>query len=74
MNNILKKVLPNETLEKYLPDKRAGKYLLNQEFVLRMVNKLEPNYFAKLPSASFAARQVNFSTEAKKATMQIKKR
>ena len=74
LKNILTKVSPNDKLEKYLPDKRGGRYLLNQEFVLRLLNKLEPEYFGKLTAASFAARQVNVSSEQKTATIKIKKK
>lgn len=66
-------MLPNSTLEKYLPDKRANNYLVNQDFVLRLVKKLEPEYFYKLTGGSFDARQANVEKEGKRKMIKVTK-
>ena len=49
-------VLSHTTLEKYLPDKVGINYRIDQDFLLRIVKKIEPEYFAKLTDATFNIR------------------
>jgi hypothetical protein len=73
LKNVLKQVLPNAKLESYLPNKRSNKYLINQDFVLRLVAKLEPEYFDKLTASSFDARQKPLEQDGKKEQIALSK-
>ena len=73
VSNILKSVLPNDVIESYLPDKTTKDYKLNQEFVQRIVSKLEPVYFTKLVEAAREARFDTSDIKNKTATIEMNK-
>lgn len=73
LKNILEKTQSSATLKTYLPDKTSNRYCINQDFVLRLIAKLEPDYFEALTSSSFAARHQNPELEGKKTTISLKK-
>jgi len=55
-SNILKVVMPNDKIAKYLPDKSARHYRINQEFILAIVGKLEPEYFQAVTKSAHDIR------------------
>lgn len=71
--NILKSVLPHEEIEKYLPDKGSKHYNVDQNFILRIIKKLEPVYFEKIHQAARDARYENLERADKTATITMTK-
>lgn len=57
VSNVLSAVLPNQTIESYLPNKGSKQYAVDQPFVLRVVKKLEPDYFTKIVEAARSAHR-----------------
>jgi len=73
VSNILKAVLPHPEIEKYLPDKEAKTYAVDQPFVLRIVKKIEPEYFTKIVDAARNARHEKEALTDKKASITMSK-
>ena len=46
--NIFKNVLPNALFESYLPSKTREVYRINESFILAILKKVKPDYFAKI--------------------------
>lgn len=72
-SKVLAAVLPHSEIEKYLPDKRGKAYTVVEDFVLRIVNKLEPEFFTKTIVDSQSLRNTVKTFADKTGTIKMQK-
>ena len=67
---LLDAILPHPTIEKLLPDKRGKTYRIPGEFIVNIINSIEPRWLDKVMMACLQKRKVQ--NEANKLTKTVK--